>query len=167
MLWNCAQTLLVHTQIVSMMIRSRFIRCYCFVYNNTDMSASLFCKPQRFYSVRCHIYRVMSTVYEPQLFIAASIFDWCPRFCMYQRFYSVRCHIYQVVSTVYEPQRFISVYCQFVFLSGACATTDVGAYFPSRVHSRKGNTKHSSKPKAQKNRLVFLLRFCPSPLQIF
>ena len=23
-------------------------------------------------------------------------------------------------------QRFISVYCQFVFLSGVCATTDVG-----------------------------------------
>lgn len=35
-------------------------------------------------------------------------------------------------------QRFISVYCQFVFLSGVCATTAV----------------------VRKNRLVFLLRFC-------
>ena len=28
-----------------------------------------------------------------------------------------------------KPQRFISVYCQFVFLSGVCATTDVGRTF--------------------------------------
>ena len=38
-----------------------------------------------------------------------------------------------------------------------------GADFPSRVYSRKGSANHSSKPKAQKNRLVFLLRFCQSP----
>ena len=59
-------------------------------------------------------------------------------------------------------QRFISVYCQSVFLSGVCATTDVGRTF-HREFSRKGSANHSSKPKAQKNRLVFLLRFCQSP----
>ena len=37
-----------------------------------------------------------------------------------------------------------------------------GADFPSRVYSRKGSANHTSKPKAQKNRLVFLLRFCQS-----
>ena len=34
---------------------------------------------------------------------------------------------YQCV--LYKSQRFISVYCQFVFLSGVCATTDVGRTF--------------------------------------
>lgn len=34
-----------------------------------------------------------------------------------------------MVGTVYKSQRFISVYCQFVFLSGVCATTDVGQTF--------------------------------------
>ena len=39
-----------------------------------------------------------------------------------------------------------------------------GADFPSRVYSRKGSANHSSKPKAQKNKLVFLLRFCLTSL---
>lgn len=73
------------------------------------MSASLFCKPQRFYSVRCHIYQVVSTAYEHQRFIS-----------VYRRIY------FRLMSTVYEHKRFISVYCQYVFLSGAGATTDVG-----------------------------------------
>ena len=63
-------------------------------------------------------------------------------------------------------QRFISVYRQFVFLSGVCATTDVGRAFRREVYSRKGSANHSSKPKSQKNKLVFLLRFCLSPLSI-
>ena len=95
------------------------------------MSASLFCKPQWFYSVRCHIYRVVSTVYEHKRFISAYRY-------IYFRLISTILHvsivfilfvaasIFRVMSTVYKPPRFISVYCQSVFLSGACATTDVG-----------------------------------------
>ena len=37
--------------------------------------------------------------------------------------------IFLVVVTVCKSQRFISVYCQSVFLSGACATTGVGRTF--------------------------------------
>ena len=79
--------------------------------------------------------------------------------CMLQRFISV----YSQHAQFLICQRFISVYCQFVFLSGVCATTDVGRTFLTRVHSRKGSAIHSSKPKAQKNRLVSLLRFCLTP----
>ena len=59
--------------------------------------------------VTISVFRVMSTILQtPTVFILfVSIYtEWCPRFC--------------------KHQRFISVYCQFVFLSGACATTDVG-----------------------------------------
>ena len=42
--------------------------------------------------------------------------------------YSVYDHMYSLCA-VCKPQRFISVYCQFVFLSGVCATTDVGRTF--------------------------------------
>lgn len=54
--------------------------------------------------------------------------------CMLQQFISV----YSQHAQSLICQRFISVYCQFVFLSGVCATTAV----------------------VRKNRLVFLLRFC-------
>ena len=42
--------------------------------------------------------------------------------------YSVYDRMYSLCA-VCKPQRFISVYCQFVFLSGVCATTDVGRTF--------------------------------------
>ena len=42
--------------------------------------------------------------------------------------YSVYDRMYSLCA-VCKPQRFISVYCQFVFLSGACATTAVGRTF--------------------------------------
>ena len=45
--------------------------------------------------------------------------------CMLQRFISV----YSQHAQFLICQRFISVYCQFVFLSGVCATTDVGRTF--------------------------------------
>lgn len=42
--------------------------------------------------------------------------------------YSVYDRMYSLCA-VCKPQRFISVYRQFVFLSGVCATTDVGRTF--------------------------------------
>ena len=42
--------------------------------------------------------------------------------------YSVYDHMYSLCA-VCKPQRFIYVYCQFVFLSGVCATTDLGRTF--------------------------------------
>ena len=79
------------------------------------------CLPSRVHSLRAtnvfilfivvSVFRVMPTVSQaPNGFSLLSVYlfpEWCPQFCN-------------------KPQRFISVYCQFVFLSGACATTDVG-----------------------------------------
>ena len=61
------------------------------------------------------------------LFIAVSVSD--AQFCDHQRFPFIAIYVFLVVVTVCKPQRFISVYCQFVFLSGVCATTDVGRTF--------------------------------------
>ena len=69
------------------------------------------CKPQRF--LFC---------LSPCLFSDA-------QFCDHQRFPFIAIYVFLVVVTVCKPQRFISVYCQFVFLSGVCATTDVGRTF--------------------------------------
>ena len=51
------------------------------------------------------------------------------QFCDHQRFPFIATYVFLVVVTVCKPQRFISVYRQFVFLSGVCATTDVGRTF--------------------------------------
>lgn len=51
------------------------------------------------------------------------------QFCDHQRFPFIAIYVFLVVVTVCKPQRFISVYRQFVFLSGVCATTDVGRTF--------------------------------------
>lgn len=69
------------------------------------------CKPQRF--LFC---------LSPCLFSDA-------QFCDHQRFPFIAIYVFLVVVTVCKPQRFISVYCQFVFQSGVCATTDVGRTF--------------------------------------
>ena len=69
------------------------------------------CKPQRF--IFC---------LSPYLFSDA-------QFCNHQRFPFIAISVFLVDGAVCMLQRFISVYCQFVFLSGVCATTDVGRTF--------------------------------------
>ena len=51
------------------------------------------------------------------------------QFCNHQRFPFIAISVFLVDGTVCMLQRFIYVYCQFVFLSGVCATTDVGRTF--------------------------------------
>lgn len=51
------------------------------------------------------------------------------QFCNHQRFPFIAISVFLVDGTVCILQRFISVYRQFVFLSGVCATTDVGRTF--------------------------------------
>ena len=75
------------------------------------MSASLFCKPQRFISVYCQ-FVFLSGVCATTDVGRISRREFTP--------------IKTVLIIPDVPQWFISVYCQFVFLSGACATTDVG-----------------------------------------
>ena len=69
------------------------------------------CKPQRF--LFC---------LSPSLFSDA-------QFCDHQQFPFIAISVFLVDGTVCMLQRFISVYRQFVFLSGMCATTDVGRTF--------------------------------------